>query len=142
MADITVHLMPEVSNPSQLKPSFLLLNAFSQINALIHMLTAAQLPLHGLSCETFIKVWDGEQCLTMKLFNLRNALGPNCTSPFLVLGQGGEWEIKNSLSCGSGQIKTHMTVISTLQKTLNFQLAWIPWGPAFVFADLGIALIK
>ncbi|RVW96996.1 hypothetical protein CK203_032379 [Vitis vinifera] len=106
MADITIHLMPEVSNPSQLKPSFLLLNAFSQINALIHMLTAAQLPLHGLSCETFIKVWDGEHCLTMKLFNLRNALGPNCTSPFLVLGQGGEWEIKNSLSCGSGQIKT------------------------------------
>ncbi|RVW96999.1 hypothetical protein CK203_032358 [Vitis vinifera] len=85
MADITVHLMPEVSNPSQLKPSFLLLNAFSQINALIHMLTAAQLPLHGLSCETFIKVWDGEHCLTMKLFNLRNALGPNCTSPFLNL---------------------------------------------------------
>ena len=94
MADIAIHLMPEVSNPSQLKPSFLLLNAFSQINALIHMLTAAQLPLHGLSCETFIKVWDGEHCLTMKLFNLGMPLDQTALHPsWCVRGENQEFQI-------------------------------------------------
>ena len=30
------------------------------------------------------------------------------------VGQGGEWEIKNSLSCGSGQIKTQYVLFSHL----------------------------